>query len=249
MAPTDDADYMVAVLDGEEEPAPLEDVPSDLRFDDDGELEMADSPAPDSEPEPFLEPDEPLREPEDDVLHLFYSSPSASESSDHNIDERPEDPPEPDPPREPAVFSDDEVLLGDVAALHGRPRQKSIGRIDVPPEHIVAFGSGHIKFYEPSGRFIAQCVRHGCNVCFKGRGARDGKKDGQGNPIGFLAAWLECGEDPELTLEQHLALDSKDFDFDWRDAARDLFAELPNGALLISKERGKSGGKEPRVFQ
>jgi len=88
-------------------------------------------------------------------------------------------------------------------------------------------GVGTIGFQPTTGTFVATCGGH--HRCSRTKVVSAGRKKGQGEGIGFLAAWLLRACDAAA----HIALEPREFTQAERQAARDKIWATPGAAALM----------------
>lgn len=110
------------------------------------------------------------------------------------------------------------------------------------PANIVEVSGGNIRFFASNLHFQAKCNAPGHGArCTKTRTSVAGRKQGQGRPLGFLAAWLARGPTC-ATAPEHAAL--AEIDVAERKAHRASLRARPEADFLRACERAPKLGEE-----
>ena len=106
---------------------------------------------------------------------------------------------------------------------------------------------GIFAWYKKAKRLQATCFCQNAETCRLTRGAGEGVDPDYGRPVGFAAQWLlhwrppHCNGKCEHVNPYFYALIAGQLEE--RKAAREYIRSLPNGPLLLSKERKQRDGE------
>ena len=113
---------------------------------------------------------------------------------------------------------------------------------------MLEFEHGRIRFYEGQG-MVATCLRHGrhCRMTRQVTASRVAGREGQGRPLGMLAAWVARGTLPEFdSMELHVGMVKYGPlpDHEERRLARESLAGLPDLDWFLGMERPRRDDEE-----
>lgn len=119
----------------------------------------------------------------------------------------------------------------------------------VDPNHVMLLGNGSITYYEAGNYFVAECDKHGgghpskCKRTRTATASRGGHGP-QGRPLGFLCAFLEHCESPDIHDAHSHYEAAKHLSFEQRRAARRMFSTAAGAEHLLCKERPRREGED-----